>query len=498
MKNFRTSYLLWALAAVLLLGFYTIDFGLGQSDQASMFTMPDFASTTEVPESNQQTAPTLKDFNDAIVDIADQTTPTVVTIRVTQTVQAPESPFFRFFGNPQGSEPQERQRRGLGSGVIVSQDGYILTNNHVIEDADDIMVGLSNGETYDGEIVGRDPQTDIAVIKIDGPNFDAIKIGDSDDVRVGEMVLAIGSPLKENLAHSVSMGIVSAKDRSIGIIDRGAGYENFLQTDAAINPGNSGGALVNMDGELVGINSAIASRSGGNDGIGFAVPSNLARDIMESLIENGRVVRAYLGIIGRNIDRTMARAMDLDSNRGILINNVYEDTPAERAGLKEGDIIRTLNGKRVDSYDNFRTSIAFSNPGDEVTLGIIRDGDEQEITVTLGELDSDQIASTQDSNDQNMQKNLGFNVDELTSNIAQQLDLEPGQGGVVVTNVTRGSNAHQEGLRRGDVITKVGKQSIENVADFREEISKLADEDNPVVLLQVITQGVNRYIAFEL
>ncbi|MBN2731885.1 MAG: Do family serine endopeptidase [Balneolaceae bacterium] len=496
MKRSKFIYPLIALA-VFLTAAFAVDF---DSNKASMASLPDFSGTTEVASADKKPVGTLREFNDAIVDIADQTTPTVVTVRVTQTVEVPENPFSRFFGMPEGGE--ERQRRGLGSGVIVSEDGYILTNNHVVEGAEEITVDLSNGESYDGEVIGRDPQTDIAVVKIDAENLQAIEIGNSDDVRVGEMVLAIGSPLQDNLAHSVSMGIISAKNRTIGIINQGAGYETFLQTDAAINPGNSGGALVNMDGELVGINTAIASRSGGNDGIGFAVPSNLAKSVMESLIENGKVVRAQLGIYGDDIDRTLARALGLESSQGILINSVVEDAPAERAGLREGDVIKTLNGKPVSSYANFRTSIATSKPGTEITLGIIREGESRDIEVTLGELSQEQTASLQNQNyNQDMEKELGFRVDELTTDLARQLNLEAGQEGVVVTRVQSGSNAAREGLHRGAVIIKVNKQPVQSLSDFKEEINKLADEENAVVLLQIIPQGapeVKQYIAFEL
>jgi len=495
MKRSKLFYSLITVLIIAAAGFYTID---TDSKEASVFSMPDFTGTTDVTPSEQQSAGTLAELNNALVEIAEQAMPAVVTVRVTQTVRVQENPFSRFFGNPRGDdEPQERERRGLGSGVIVSQDGYILTNNHVVENANEITVDLNNGESYDGEVIGRDPQTDIAVVKIDAQNLEALPIGNSDQVRVGEMVMAIGSPLGDYLANSVSKGIISAKDRAIGIIEGGQGYETFLQTDAAINRGNSGGALINMDGELIGINSAIASRSGGSDGIGFAVPSNLAQSVMKSLIENGNVVRAQLGIYGRDIDRTLARALGLDSTQGIVVNSILEDSPAERSGLQEGDVVKTINGKKIQNYANFRTNIATSNPGDEVELGIIRDGESRKVTVTLGELDQEQTASVQDTDDR-MEKNLGFRVDDLTENIAQQLELEPGLEGVVVTNINRGSNAAQEGLQRGDIITKVNKEAVTSVSEFRDAINELADEENPVVLLQVITQGINRYVAFEL
>lgn len=494
MKRFKSFYLLIASIAVLLIGFYSIDV---DSKEAGMASLPEFA-TTDVKPSDNQPVNTLKDLNDAFVNIAEEATPTVVTIRVTQTVEVPSNPLSRLFGDRRG-DTQERQMRGLGSGVIVSSDGYILTNNHVVENADQLEVGLSTGEQFDGEVIGTDPRTDIAVVKIDGDNLPALEIGDSDQLRVGELVLAIGSPLQEDLAHSVSMGIVSAKGRAIGIIDQGAGYENFIQTDAAINPGNSGGAMVNMDGQLVGINTAIASRSGGNDGIGFAVPSNLAKSVMESLIQTGKVSRAYLGIYGTDIDRTMARGLGLKEAQGIVVGSVQPETPAAEAGLREGDVIKTLNGEPIETYTKFRTKIATSKPGTEISLGIIRNNQSQTLDVTLGELPDDQVASSQrPQRDQDLEEQLGFSAQNLTPDLAERLDLQPGQDGIVVTGISRGSNAYQKGLREGDVITSVSKNPIKNVSDFNEELNKILESDDNVVLLKIIRGGVNQYIAFEL
>ncbi|MDZ7717050.1 MAG: Do family serine endopeptidase [Balneolaceae bacterium] len=493
MKRFNSSLLI-AAVAVLLIGFYSIDL---YPEKASVFSLPDLPSTSSVESAEKQPVKTLQDFNDAIVDIADKATPTVVTIRVTQTVEVPNSPFSRFFGDPRGS--QERQRRGLGSGVIVSEEGYIITNAHVVEGADEIAVGLSNGEEYDGEVVGTDPRTDIAVVKINAEGLSALKIGNSDEVRVGEMVLAIGSPLGENLAHSVSMGIVSAKDRAIQIIDEGQGYENFIQTDAAINPGNSGGALVNMDGELVGINSAIASRSGGNDGIGFAVPSNLAKSVMESLIESGEVVRGYVGItMAGEVDRTMAKALGLKNANGVIVGAVEPDGPADMAGLKEGDVIQKLNGEKVETQFKFRTDIATSSPGTEVTLGIVREGKNMSVDVTLGELPDNLAANMGRAQDRDMETELGFRVQPVTPEIAQRLGLDASQQGVIVTDINQGSNAFRQGLRPRDVIVSVARNPVEDVSDFRREMSKVAESEDKVALLKVIRGGVSQYVAFEL
>ena len=325
---------------------------------------------TEIETAEEKQITSLKDFNDSIVDIAQKTNPAVVTINTEKTQEIQTIDPFSFFGNPWGGgtqpEMRERTQRGLGSGVIVSEDGYILTNNHVIEGVDEIKIRLFNDDEIDATLIGADPQTDIAVLKIDGKNLPALAIGDSDESKVGAFVLAIGSPLSEDLAHTVSFGIVSARGRNIGIIrnNRG-GYEDFIQTDAAINPGNSGGALIDMDGKLIGINSAIASRSGGNDGIGFAIPINLAKRIMDDLIDDGKVSRGYLGIeFGGEVDRTMAMALGLDQIRGIIIGQVIVNGPSYLAGLRKDDIVVSINDQPVRKWNAFRTKIASLKPGD--------------------------------------------------------------------------------------------------------------------------------------
>lgn len=497
MKRFRSTHVLWAFVAVLVVGFYTVDF---QSNQASIFSLPDFSSVDKVEKSESAPSSTISELNDAIVNIADEAKSTVVTVTVTQTVEAQQNPLAQFFGDPQ-REPEEFERQGLGSGVIVSEEGYILTNNHVIEGADEVEVQLYNDKQYEAEIIGTDPRTDIAVLKIDADeNLDVMKLGKSETARVGEMVLAIGSPLERGLAHSVSMGIISAKDRSIGILRESGGYENFIQTDAAINPGNSGGALINMDGELIGINSAIASRSGGSDGIGFAVPVDIAKKIMKSIIEKGRVVRAYLGIFGQNIDHTLAKALELEDNQGIIINGVEDGTPADKAGLKENDVIRTLNGKRIQNYANFRTNIATSSPGDKVTLGILRDGEDKELTVTLGELPDELAMNDQpeSQSEQGLGKTLGFQVQNLTPRIAQELGVSENQKGVVVTQISRRSEAFRQGLRQGLIITEVDRKPISDVSDFNDVMNNLIEQKKDIVLLRVLRGDTSQLIAFEL
>lgn len=490
MKRTLSTTLLVVITAVLLVGFYTIDFN---SEKASVFSLPKLEGTTDVPASQDQPLNSLKDFNDAIVKIAEETNPTVVMITTTQQIERPENPLFRFFdfpGAPQG--PQTRQ--GLGSGVIVSSDGYILTNNHVVEGAESIFVSLYNDEEVSATVVGTDPQTDIAVLKIDKSDLPAVKFGNSDNLRVGEMVLAIGSPMSQNFAHTVSMGIVSAKGRALRL----ANYESYIQTDAAINPGNSGGALINLDGELVGINTAIASQSGGYQGIGFAIPANLAQNIMKSLIEDGEVERGYLGIYyGGTVDKTMARALGLQNAGGFIISQVEDDGPADDAGLKADDVIVSLNGEPVGNWDDFRYKIANMKPGSDISLGIMRDGEKMTVDVTLGELDRDQqTASRQDTQD--MSDRLGFDVQNLTPNLAAQLGLERGTTGVVVTQVNPGSNAYRQGLRKGDVVTQVDRQNVSDIRDFSSLIRGAMDDDDNVVLLKIIREGTTQYIAFEL
>jgi serine protease Do len=463
-----------------------------------MLSLSNFSDLT-MDEAEGEPAPVLVKFNNAIVDIAEQTNPSVVTVTVTQTVEAQPSPLSLFFGNPRGDVPREFQRQGLGSGVIVSEEGYILTNNHVIENADEIEVELYNDMVFDAEVIGTDPLTDIAVLKIDADDLNPIPLGNSDQVHVGELVLAIGSPLDAGLAHSVSMGIVSAKGRAIGILRRDGGYENFIQTDAAINPGNSGGALVNMNGELIGINTAIASQSGGNQGIGFAVPVKIAKRVMESIIEHGSVVRGFLGItLGGQVDAVMARALGLEKAQGVLVGGVREGGPADEAGIEKGDVIQSINGTPIESWAAFRTAVATTPPGTEIELGIIREGEKETYTVTLGEKPKDLLAEQDQPRNESIEEKTGFRVQNLTPEIARQLGLSESVEGIVVTDISRSSEAYRQGLQQGDVITAVNREPVSTVSEFNEILSGVAEAGDGVVLLNVTSNGYNRFIAFEL
>lgn len=416
-------------------------------------TLPDY--DTEVTKSEDRTVATLMDLNEAIVDIAEKTNPVVVTITTEKTQQVRTmDPFSMFFRNPnsQDGETREYVRRGLGSGVIVSDEGYVLTNNHVIADTDEIKVRLFNGDEVAAELIGADPATDIAVLKIEVDNLPVVTLGNSDNAKVGSFVLAIGSPLSEDLAHTVSFGIVSARGRSLNNLTV---YGDYIQTDAAINPGNSGGALIDMNGELVGINSAIASRSGGNDGIGFAIPVNLAKRIMDDLIDDGAVSRGFLGIgFAGEVDKTMAEAFGLTRDRGIIIGEVVEDGPADEAGLEAEDVIVEVDGEEVGSWDSFRTLIASFKPGKKVDLTVIRDGSEEKITVTLGTRPGEEITSNT-SGSEDIDEKLGFKVSGISPEVRRQLDLANDTEGVVVSEIKESSNAFERGLERGDVISAV-------------------------------------------
>lgn len=438
----------------------------------------------------------LKDFNDAIVKIAEAANPSVVTITTERTQQVRVmDPFSMFFGNPNARDnTREYVQRGLGSGVVVSEEGYIITNNHVIENTDEIKVRLFDGQEVEAELIGTDPMTDIAVLKIDLEDVPAIPLGDSDQAKVGSFVLAIGSPLSEDLAHTVSFGIVSARGRSLQL----TAYGDYIQTDAAINPGNSGGALIDMNGTLVGINSAIASRSGGNDGIGFAIPMNLAKRIMDDLIEDGSVSRGYLGMYtAGELDPTMAEALGLDVASGIIVGQVETDGPADKAGLEEEDIIVGLNDEPVKNWDAFRTKIASFKPKDVVELNILRDGKPRSLEVIIGERPSDQQI-TMNAAPLDLDEDLGFSVRSLTESLRNELRLSEDLKGVVVQSLKESSEAYERGLRNGDIISAVKRKDISSAQEFYDAVQKSLDEGDRALLLTVERDNLKQFIAFRL
>jgi serine protease Do len=442
---------------------------------------------------------TLRDLNKAFIDIVAAVKPTVVTVSTERVITAHgmtpfgNDPFLDFFFGPQNHQEmpqQEYRQQGLGSGVIVGADGLVLTNNHVVQDADSIFVRTFDGKKHTAKIVGTDPKTDIAVLRIDARDLPYITTGNSDDLQVGEIVLAIGSPMSENLAYTVTQGIVSATGRSnVGLAD----YEDFIQTDAAINPGNSGGPLINLDGQLVGINTAILSRSGGSQGIGFAVPSNMATRIMNSLISTGKVIRGWLGVSIQDVSEQIAGAMGLKEPSGALVGDVLADSPAGRAGVEAGDLITAMDGKEIKNSAQLRNEVASTAPGTNVDLTILRDEREKAITVTLGELPTD-IAQVPGG--QEMDQLLGFTVETLTPTLAQRYAINKDLTGVIITSVDPQSAAGQAGLREGDLIRSVNKQPVETKQQFAAQMAGKKQGDT--ILLRVFRQGNGFFAAFQL
>ena len=475
-----------ALAMGLLLGLG--GFGIARASRVGSANPPanvKLADTNEGPSRNGF-APVVKKVLPAVVNISSS--------KVVKTPagfnQMPDDPLFRqFFGNQYGrgfNTPPEQREQGVGSGVIISPEGYIVTNNHVVDGASTVLVTLSDKREFKARVIGTDPKTDIAVVKIDASNLPAIVIGDSSKVQIGDYALAVGDPF--GVGQTVTMGIVSATGRAnLGIED----YEDFIQTDAPINPGNSGGALVNDRGELVGINTAIiAHGSQGNQGIGFAVPVNLARTVMDEIIKNGKVTRAYLGIVPQDVTPSIAKAMGVKEVGGALVSDVSADSPAERAGLKRGDIIVDVNGKPVTDSNQLRMNISMMHPDARVTLKVRRDGSEREMSVNLAELPT-QEASVEKGSQGSKNSFSGVSVEDLDRETVRQLGLPAGATGVVVTRISPSSPAADSGLRKGDVIQEVNRQPVRNTADFERAMRNSKDES----LLLVNRQGHTMYVA---
>jgi serine protease Do len=431
-------------------------------------------------------------------DVVEKVAPAVVTIRSDIKMKAQSSglempfmddPLFRqFFGNrmPLPQQPRPQIERASGSGVIVTSDGTILTNNHVIEGATKVTVELPDKRSFSARIVGTDKPSDLAVLKIDASNLPVLPLGNSDAARVGDVVLAIGYPL--GLRQTVTSGIVSAKGRSTGISD--GSFEDFIQTDAPINHGNSGGALVNLNGELIGINSQILSPGGGGSiGIGFAIPSNMAKNVMEQLVKNGKVSRGMLGIGIQNVTSDLAQQFGLKEVRGVIVNSVKPNSPADKAGLKQGDVITAINGAPIDDTNQLRNRVADSKPGSEITLTIVRDGREQTAKAVLTEFSLEKIAqrAQDDGEDSSAPSNaptngkLGVSLQALTPQLAAQLGLKGVSGGVIVAEVEPGSPADDAGIQPGDLIQQINRQTINSTADVKNALAKSGNK--PILLL---------------
>lgn len=475
-----------ALAVALVLGLG--GFGIARASRIGNTNPPATIKLADTNEGPSRTgfAPVVKRVLPAVVNISSS--------KVVKTPaafgQMPDDPVFRqFFGNQLGrgfNVPREQRQQGVGSGVVVSPEGYIITNNHVVDGASSVLVTLSDKREFKARVVGTDPKTDIAVVKIDASGLPSIVVGDSSKVQIGDYALAVGDPF--GVGQTVTMGIVSATGRAnLGIED----YEDFIQTDAPINPGNSGGALVNDRGELIGINTAIiAHGSEGNQGIGFAIPANLARTVMDEIIKNGKVTRAYLGIVPQDVTPSIAKAMGVKQMGGALVSDVSADSPAERAGLKRGDVILDVNGKPVTDSNQLRMNISMMRPDSRVTLKVLRDGSEREMTASLAELPTQEASLGRES--QGSKNSFsGVSVEDLDRQTARDLGLPATSTGVVVTGISPSSPAADSGLRKGDVIQEVNRQPVRNTADFERAMRNSKEES----LLLVNRQGHTMYVA---
>ncbi|HYG81960.1 MAG TPA: DegQ family serine endoprotease [Pyrinomonadaceae bacterium] len=434
-------------------------------------------------------------------DVVSRVTPAVVTVRSQRTARAAQNPLLddptlrEFFGDRIPQFPQEgrgRRQRGLGSGVIVTADGYILTNNHVVEDAEQIRVELTDGRTLTAKVVGTDPPSDLAVLKVDAGGLPVLPLGDSERVRVGDIVLAVGNPL--GIGQTVTSGIISAKGRSTGFAD--GSYEDFLQTDAPINQGNSGGALVNTRGELVGINSQILSPSGGSIGIGFAIPSNMARSVMDQLVKTGKVRRGQLGIVVQKVTPEMAQSLGMSAPRGLIVSQVQPGSAAERAGIRRGDLIVSLNGTPAADPNTFRNTVAGITPGTQVTLSTMRGGTEQQVHAVLGESQprGAEQRKTEESAKEGETGQLGITVSPLTPELVTQFELPQGTEGLLVREVDPNGPAAEAGLRRGDVIEQVNQQPVTTGAQLKAAIGRAGSR--PTLLL-VNRQGTTLFLTVQ-
>ena len=399
----------------------------------------------------------------------------------------------RFFGDPsQGRMPRRGfdtpRQQGVGSGVIATKDGYILTNNHVVDGADEVKVALQDGREFTAKVIGRDPKSDVAVIKIDATDLPTVPMADSDKLEVGDVVLAIGNPF--GIGQTVTTGIVSAKGRG----NMGLDYEDFIQTDAAINPGNSGGALVDADGRLIGINTAILSRSGGNQGIGFAIPVNLARDVMGSLIKDGHVTRGYLGVMIQDVTPALAKEFKLKDTTGALVGDVTPDSPADKAGLRSGDLLVEFDRKKVTDSRHLKLEVARTQPGQTVPVKILRDGTAKTLEVTVKTLPGSESIAKNDTGSDDSGTLNGVGVTDLDEHARQQFDVPEKIKGAVVTEVKPDSAAAEAGLKPGDIILEINRKPVTNAHDAVRMTERASDK---TTLLRVWREGGSRFVVVD-
>ena len=434
----------------------------------------------------------VRQFSKAFADVAEKAKPAVVTIITDKVVSLNQfDDFGFFFYQPNMPRQREFKTNALGSGVIVdSKNGYILTNNHVVDDMDGIRVKLIDKREFDATIIGTDPKTDLAVLKIDAENLEDIDLGDSESIRVGEWVMAVGSPFSENLSHTVTTGIVSAIGRS-NILNSGS-YEDFIQTDAAINPGNSGGALLNMDGDLIGINTAIATGGyeKGNRGVGFAIPSNMAQRIMSDLIDKGYVTRSWLGVIIQELDNETAEALDIGTRNGALIADVVKDSPAEDAGMQEGDVIVEFNGKPIANTANLKNVVSLTAPESTNRVKVIRNGSPKTVKVTLQELpENPQQYAIRQRNESN---EFGLELRKITDSLKEKYEIKEEDEALVVTRIDPNGEAYEKGIREGDIIKRIGTERVRSLKDYDRLLEKAKIKGTVLVLVKK-PGGASRY-----
>lgn len=473
------------LSGAAILIFIGIVFGFIFSADLGIFKV----GQAQVTQLSKESIDVLERTNKALAELAEVAKPSVVNISSQRTVVSQPIPFpffndpmFREFFDNGKNKPRKYKQMGLGSGVIVGKEGYVVTNNHVVQGSEEIIVRLSDKRQFKGKVIGADPPTDLAIVKINAQNLPVIKLGDSDKLKVGERVIAIGIPF--GLNQSVTSGIISATGRAdVGIVT----YEDFIQTDAAINPGNSGGALVNIRGELIGINTAIASSTGGYQGVGFAIPSNMVRLVMNSLIKRGKVVRGWLGVSIQPLTPALARQLGIKSEEGAVISDVSDDSPAQKAGMQQGDVITEFEGKKIRDWAQLRNMVSNIAPGKEVNVKIIRDGVEKNLKVVIKEMPANLAAKAGAVSNEFK----GVHVRNIPAEARKVLGLPARVKGVIITEIEEGSPAESV-LAANDVIMQINKKKIENVEDYKKAVSSIkAGED---VLILIYRNGASIYI----
>lgn len=465
--------------------------------KSNLLGTPDAPAQTQLQPPAPPAPVVVEGVRTSYADVVEKTSPAVVMIRSERKAKSSpqqfpfgDDPQFREFFKNMPQQPNSQQQRpqierGVGSGVIISADGTVLTNHHVIDGAEKITVQMNDNQTFEAKIVGSDPPSDLAVLKIEAANLPFLNLGNSDNVRIGDIVLAIGDPL--GIGQTVTAGIISAKGRRTGLSD--GSFEDFLQTDAPINRGNSGGALVNLTGELIGINSQILSDSGGggNIGIGFSIPSNMAKSVMEQLLKDGKVHRGMLGVGIQPITETLKESFGLKDTKGVLVPDVKKGSAAENAGIKPDDVIIAINGEAIEDPNTLRNKVAGTQPGTEIKVTVMREGSERELTVKLDELKTqgakptDKEEQDKDSGKSSENGKLGLSLQPLTPETAKQLNVPPDNGGLVVTEVDPNGGAADEGITRGDIILKINKQAVSSLEDVQSALEKSGDK--PILLL---------------